>query len=64
MWSLWMTFEPWQEELLLDNWEKVFFSNSSNQKSDKQYRLVQLIYILEAFFGGGGVGGGSIRTSK
>lgn len=63
MWSLWMTFEPWQEELLLDNWEKVFFSNSSNQKSDKQYRLVQLIYILEAFFGGGGVGG-SIRTSK
>lgn len=58
MWSLWMTFEPWQEELLLDNWEKVFFSNSSNQKSDKQYRLVQLIYILEAFFGGGGVGGG------
>lgn len=63
MWSLWMTFEPWQEELLLDNWEKVFFSNSSNQKSDKQYRLVQLIYIVEAFFGGGGVGG-SIRTSK
>lgn len=63
MWSLWMTFEPWQEELLLDNWEKVFFSNSSNQKSDKQYRLVQLIYILEAFLGGGGVGG-SIRTSK
>lgn len=61
MWSLWMTFEPWQEELLLDNWEKVFFSNSSNQKSDKQYRLVQLIYIVEAFFGGGG---GSIRTSK
>lgn len=59
MWSLWMTFEPWQEELLLDNWEKVFFSNSSNQKSDKQYRLVQLIYIVEAFFGGG-----SIRTSK
>lgn len=57
MWSLWMTFEPWQEELLLDNWEKVFFSNSSNQKSDKQYRLVQLIYILEAFLGGGGVGG-------
>lgn len=57
MWSLRMTFEPWQEELLLDNWEKVFFSNSSNQKSDKQYRLVQLIYILEAFFGGGGVGG-------
>lgn len=57
MWSLWMTFEPWQEELLLDNGEKVFFSNSSNQKSDKQYRLVQLIYILEAFFGGGGVGG-------
>lgn len=56
MWSLWMTFEPWQEELLLDNWEKVFFSNSSNQKSDKQYRLVQLIYILEAFFGGGGGG--------
>lgn len=56
MWSLWMTFEPWQEELLLDNWEKVFFSNSSNQKSDKQYRLVQLIYIVEAFFfGGGGV---------
>lgn len=62
MWSLWMTFEPWQEELLLDNWEKVFFSNSSNQKSDKQYRLVQLIYILEAFFFLGG--GGSIRTSK
>lgn len=60
MWSLWMTFEPWQEELLLDNWEKVFFSNSSNQKSDKQYRLVQLIYILEAFFGGGGVGGGVV----
>lgn len=57
MWSLWMTFEPWQEELLLDNWEKVFFSNSSNQKSDKQYRLVQLIYILEAFLGGGGGGG-------
>lgn len=55
MWSLWMTFEPWQEELLLDNWEKVFFSNSSNQKSDKQYRLVQLIYIVEAFLGGGGV---------